>query len=251
MKRLLLVGVLALAAAASNRSMAADLEVKAPPPAPVWSWTEFYFGGDVGLAWGKSTWCTQAVVATGCGPAAPTDFVTQTFSGYSTGGQFGYRWQASNNFVVGVEGLFNSLAIGSTTPAPAFPAFTTRTTTFNNLESVTAQVGLAFGRVLVYGKGGWASTELNLDAFNTVTGFDISTYKWVQGWTGGGGVEWLMWTHLSVGLEYGYYEFNVPNINNLLSTGGAIVPCSFCNFRNTSFQMVSARVNFKLWPWGP
>jgi opacity protein-like surface antigen len=42
-----------LSLAASGFAVAADLVVKAPPPppAPVYSWTGFYVGGNVGYSW--------------------------------------------------------------------------------------------------------------------------------------------------------------------------------------------------------
>ncbi|MGY8664495.1 hypothetical protein Q3C01_19385, partial [Bradyrhizobium sp. UFLA05-109] len=99
MKKLLLAAVgfagLGLAAPAS----AADMAVKAPPPAPVvaiYNWSGFYIGANGG--WGQSRGCVDFVtdifgtVAGGCA----------TRSGGLVGGQIGYRWQ-TNQFVFGLE----------------------------------------------------------------------------------------------------------------------------------------------------
>ena len=41
--------------AASGLALAADIVVKAPPPpAPVYGWTGFYVGGNIGYSWGKA-----------------------------------------------------------------------------------------------------------------------------------------------------------------------------------------------------
>jgi len=61
-RKLLLAGLASLALAVSSMSNAADLGTRPaykalPPvaaPAPVPSWTGFYFGGNVGYSWGNS-----------------------------------------------------------------------------------------------------------------------------------------------------------------------------------------------------
>src|SRR5258705_10452511 len=91
------VGLFALGMAAP--ASAADMAVKARPPAPlpvIYDWTGFYIGGNGG--WGQSRNCFNFVdafgvfVADGC----------RERSGGLAGGQMGYRWQASQ-WVFGVE----------------------------------------------------------------------------------------------------------------------------------------------------
>jgi outer membrane immunogenic protein len=48
----------ALVSLASQQSLAADLPVKVPYVAPVWSWTGFYIGGHLGGAWERKEWQT-------------------------------------------------------------------------------------------------------------------------------------------------------------------------------------------------
>jgi opacity protein-like surface antigen len=57
MKKLMLLGVAGLLAlVAGGPAIAADIPVKAPirAPAASYSWTGFYFGGNVGYSWGSS-----------------------------------------------------------------------------------------------------------------------------------------------------------------------------------------------------
>jgi outer membrane immunogenic protein len=157
------------------------------------------------------------------------------------------------NFVIGAEYLLDGIAINQTSASSFAPATNTRYSAFNNLQSLTGQAGLAFDRTLFYGKGGWALTRVNYDAQNTVTGLDVSTpqWKWVDGWTAGAGLEYMLWTHVSIGVEYDYYRFNIGNYTNLLSNAGGVVACAFCNFGRSDVQTITARLNVKLWPWGP
>ena len=59
MKRLVIGLLSAVALAAISSAQAADMPVKAMPAtapiAPVWSWTGFYVGGNVGYSWGNWT----------------------------------------------------------------------------------------------------------------------------------------------------------------------------------------------------
>ena len=245
-----LIGISAIAGALAAPAQAADMPmpVKAPAPPIVWNWTEFYFGVHIGYAQGSTSWCTTLVAAN-----CAADRISQDPYGFAIGGQFGYRYQISN-FVIGAEYQLDGMAINQTSPSSFAPATNTRYSAFNNLQSLTGQAGIvAWDRTLLYGKGGWALTRVNFDAANTVTGLDVSPaqWKWVDGWTAGAGLEYLLWTHVSIGVEYDYYRFNIGNYTNLLSNAGGVVGCAFCSFGRSDVQTITARLNVKLWPWGP
>jgi outer membrane immunogenic protein len=243
----LLISMSAIAASLAAPAQAADMPmpVKAPAPPIVWDWTEFYFGVHIGYADANTSWCTTLVTTCGADPTSQKPY------GYAIGGQFGYRWQV-NNFVLGAEYQLDGMAINQTSPSIADPTGT-RYSAFNNLQSLTGQAGFAFDRTLLYGKGGYALTRVNFDAQDTGTGVDLSTpqWKWVDGWTAGGGLEYLLWTHVSIGVEYDYYQFNIGNYTNISTNFGTPVTCAFCNFGKSSVQTITARLNVKLWPWGP
>jgi outer membrane immunogenic protein len=242
-----LIGISTIAVALAAPAQAADMlmPVKAPTPPIVWNWTEFYFGVHIGYADASTSWCTTFAVAN-----CAADKISQDPYGYSIGGQFGYRYQI-NNLVIGAEYELDGMAINQTSPSVQPNGL--RYSAFNNLQSLTGQAGLAFDRTLFYGKGGGALTRVDFDATNSVTGADVSTasWKWVDGWTVGGGLEYLLYTHVSIGVEYDYYRFNIGNYTNLASNGGPAVACAFCNFGRSDVQTITARLNVKLWPWGP
>ena len=229
--------------------MAADMATKAPEgPVPMWGWTEFYFGLNIGWGGATTSWCTEAEGVACPGP--------DTFSGNPSsvveGGQFGMRWQMPNTpLVLGTEIMFDGFDASTTANGVLSPTTQTRYTEFNNLASATGSVGLALGRVLAYGKGGWAATELHPDAADNVAGSDLSTWQWVNGWTAGGGLEYQLFTHFSIAVEYDYYQFNVSNMSAGPNSLGTVIACPFCDFGKTSIQTVSGRINIKLWPWGP
>jgi opacity protein-like surface antigen len=80
MKKLFLAGIALFALNAGGSAFAADMPVKARPlpPPPVYNWTGFYVGGNIGYSWGRSSndwdfFANNFVIpppeGTTCGPA--------------------------------------------------------------------------------------------------------------------------------------------------------------------------------------
>src|SRR5262245_38579510 len=97
--------------------MAADMPVKAPPPA-IYSWTGFYAGLNAGGAWGSSDpatsvscatvpgffpyFCAGAIAQANAAAVAAAGTGSMSGSGFTGGGQVGYNLQ-NRNLVFGVE----------------------------------------------------------------------------------------------------------------------------------------------------
>src|SRR4051812_19165961 len=93
---------LAFTVALGNTATAADMPVKAPPaPAPVYTWTGCYIGGNIG--WAKvSTHFDDSVLG---------DDGRLSRSGFAGGGQFGCDYQFASNWVFGVQGMIDGADI--------------------------------------------------------------------------------------------------------------------------------------------
>jgi outer membrane immunogenic protein len=99
MKKLLTA--IAAIALIGTPAFAADVAVKAPPsppPAPVYNWTGFYVGGNIGASFGRAkTDFNAAPVTVGVNSNPPSSFTTPGFAGSNTlspsgfmgGGQIG------------------------------------------------------------------------------------------------------------------------------------------------------------------
>ena len=112
MKRALISAALIGLAAAP--AIAADIPMKAPVAAPVvapvMNWTGFYIGLNGGGTWGKAQ-ITHSTLVPAPALAFPIDAAALTtatspdlkLDGWTFGGHFGYNWQFSQNWLVGLE----------------------------------------------------------------------------------------------------------------------------------------------------
>src|SRR5262245_25749478 len=152
MKRLVLAAasVLALTAPAA----AADMRpvAKAPPAPPpivqVYNWTGFYIGGHIG------------------GAFAGNDTLSGNNGRFLGGGQVGFDYQFAPNWVAGVEAQYSWLGGNSNNGGLAFVPAGLATLDNRGIGSVTGRLGYTWGPVLVYGKGGYAFVDRDLNVTN-------------------------------------------------------------------------------------
>src|SRR6185295_11065189 len=238
MKKFLLgtVGLLALGIGAP--ASAADMAVKARPPAPViapiYDWTGFYIGANGG--WGQSHNCWDfvdpvgVITANGC----------RDRSGGLVGGQIGYRWQASQ-WVFGLEAQGDWADLSGQRISLINPLFSTRTQT-DAIGLFTGQIGYAWNQALFYVKGGAAVTSNRFSILDTFTGFEFasaSSTRW--GGTVGVGFEYGFSPNWSLGVEYDHLFMG--NANNTF-TGLPPLAAAFVNNRiSQDVDMVTARNN--------
>ena len=155
--------VAALLMVASSGAFAADLPVKAPVmmPIPVYNWTGFYIGGNLGGAWTNGTLTDNfSGVSLGGGNK----------SGFIGGGQIGYNWQVSPQFVLGVEWMFDGTSLSGSggTGVTVLGDTLTGSAKTDWVSTLAARFGYAANNWLFYGKvgGGWVQ--------NSVTVTDVS-----------------------------------------------------------------------------
>ena len=268
-------------------AIAADLPVKAPPPAvcPTCNWTGFYVGLNVGGSIGQD-YTSNAVSLLPPGGAAgvtnPISNVTDTRSpsGLIGGGQIGFNWQF-NHWLVGVEADFDWSGQRNYLSATNFLASTVvvAPTTYsysdeqrvNWLTTWRGRVGWTQDCWLWYvtGGGAWAEVQSNYSlSMNSITGgagpfgtvnaaAGFTTRR--TGWTVGGGVETKLsgiggaaFNNWSFKAEYLYVDLG--NVNNLFVapvTAGA--PTSMVLANSTTFHdhIVRVGVNYSFGGWAP
>ncbi len=157
------------------------------------TWTGAYIGIHAGSAWGSSTWSDPV---TGFSSALPSS------SGYAIGGGVGYNFQRGYG-VLGCETDFTWLSVNSSTADGSGDNLNMRV---NFSATFTGRAGLAFERLLVYGKAGVAlahNSSTVTDAFANVATSDALRV----GWTAGAGVEYAISRNWSAKIEYDYLGF--------------------------------------------
>jgi hypothetical protein len=165
MKKLLLALMTAGAIVSGASVQAADLGVRAAPPAlvpaPVLTWTGFYVGVNGGGGWGQTAHDFTGVVG-GLG-AATGNFKA---NGGLAGGTVGYNYQAGA-WVGGIEADFDWANIKGTFTA-AIPAVATGSlsTELKWLNTVRGRVGYTWGPSMIYITGGaaWMDRRCGLRA---------------------------------------------------------------------------------------
>jgi outer membrane immunogenic protein len=188
MKRLLVAGVVVVAAVV--QAAAADLPQPLPPPAqapvvyapPVYNWGGLYYGINGGYGFGKSEWFS-AFGSTG-------NFKTD---GFAVGATIGANYQV-DALVFGLEADLDWMGLDGTSSACTPGKCETKDT---YLATFRGRIGYAFDRVLLYATGG--GVYGNIEA-NAPTGSFVSTSK--PGWTVGAGVESALAENWTARVEY-------------------------------------------------
>lgn len=229
----ILPAALAAAALAAMPAFAADLGArynynKAPAyAAPIWTWTGLYVGAHLGGAFGGNY-----------------DFnglaLSDNDARFMGGVQAGADWQFYGNWVVGAEGQYSWLSRNNA--SAVFPAGYVYSNDQRALGSITARLGYSFGAALVYVKGGYAYSD-NRDVV-TFAGVPIAfalDSGHSNGWTIGGGAEYMFAPSWSVKAEYQYYDFG----DSRFVAPAALVPFgAFHNDEHTLKVGVNYRFNF-------
>jgi outer membrane immunogenic protein len=233
------VGAIALTGSAA---FAADLPSRAPPPVylpppPIFTWTGFYIGGQIGGAWGTGGSSFQAFDAV-TGVSVENSFGGGNPGGVIGGGHVGFdyqiptwNWFNSSGVVIGVEGSVDGSSLSKTTVVnlPGIFVNSATLTAQSSLDiqgSVRGRLGIAWDRVLVYATGGVAFGGINTDF--QLNGVDergmpffgqTSRSNSRTGWTVGGGIEYALTPNWSIGAEYRFTDFGSINRGTSLADG--------------------------------
>lgn len=268
-----------LASTLAGSAFAADLPSrKAPPvmvaPAPIFTWTGFYVGANIGYGFGASNTNVGSLVLP---PPATANHFANWNGGVSQGGgvlgggQIGFNWQALPWLVAGVEADFQAADIKSTlNTIGTMPPGNGGTTQFAQITggsrldwfgTVRARLGVTIApTLLLYATGGLAYGDVKNAAAAVVvnstgsTIFGAGALNSVRtGWTAGAGAEWAFAQNWSAKLEYLYTDLGSSNVPlaSFGTSGFYYACCTFVgsNTSSTKFHTVRAGLNYRF-GWG-
>jgi outer membrane immunogenic protein len=287
MKKLAIaIGAIALI---GTPAFAADMAVKArpPAPAPVYSWTGWYVGGNVGYGWGQNQSVTFSdvngpLVSNNVGIPAPISF---NASGALGGFQLGYNWQFNQAWLAGFETDFNfsdidgSGASNNLSVAPfcsgnlPCPLVATANERLDWFGTVRGRLGyLPTNNVLLYGTAGFAYGRLkqsvqyiNVSAAgnNSLPGndgtcpaastcFAGTSNRTATGWTAGAGFEYALLNNWTFKVEYLYVDLGSNTFNEGVLFPEIIPPHSqtaslTAHYDDFAFHVVRGGFNYKFY----
>ena len=216
----------------SAPAVAADIPARVTkarplPVSPAYDWSGFYLGVHAGYTFGEdddisTTGQAAANVANVAGGARPA-LVRLEREGFIGGGQMGYNWQLTPNWVVGLEADISYVDIRRdvtvvTTPLAGVGTLNnTFRTRMEYFGTVRGRVGYAADRTLLYVTGGLAYGEVdNSVAFFGTAGqlqFTGSNNSTEAGYTVGAGIEHAFASNWTVKAEYLFYDLGDRTVN--------------------------------------
>jgi outer membrane immunogenic protein len=251
MNKSLIAGV-ALILLGSAGVRAADLPVAPLPPAalpaPVFLWTGFYVGANVGAGWARNNWSDTLFL---------TSFNNSNNGVFIAGGQIGFNYQIGR-FVVGAEWDADGAANSGRGAAVSIPTGAAIVVSSNNhfISTLAARFGYAtVDHWLFYGKagGGWVGNS-NVTVTDITTGVSLSCGNFNScgnnngGWLLGAGIEWMFVPNWSVKVEYDY--IGLGNRSFTIPGTAAILAGDTLTSNNRNVQEFKFGFNY-LFNWGP
>jgi opacity protein-like surface antigen len=245
--------------AASGSAFAADLNrpvyAPPPPPAPIWNWTGFYLGGNLGVGLSRDNWSGNPVdfasaidnfgFCTHCVGTNKVDLGSHNDLGILGGVTVGYNYQFPNTpLLLGIEGewMFSDLEGNheNTQTFSGFDQFGTLivgganerlSTDIHDLATIGVRLGITSGpedRTLWYVKGGGAWVRENFGETDHANALQAQSTIGANGtFDGSGNVRVNQWGwFVGTGVEWG-----------LIGNWSAKIEYEFLDFANHDFTM--------------
>ena len=267
----LLIGISAAASLLATGAVAADLPAKAPPVytkapvyEPVYDWTGFYVGGNIGYSWGRSSDSTTITNATGT-TVLFSDTDRTNLNGVVGGGQIGYNWQMQSLLFgleadiqgTGEKGTHDYLCPTSTCIPPVVGAAVIPGAAVSEALSqkidwfgtVRGRIGvLATPTLLLYATGGLAYGEVDSNAtIAPVTTGVSAAIAGVNstnvGWTLGAGIEGAIGGNWTARLEYLYVDLGTVSGSFATTIGTTSLVSNFSS--RITDNILRVGVNYK------
>jgi outer membrane immunogenic protein len=202
------------AAALAGASLPATAEFRPTPSA----WDGLYIGVHGGMGWANLD-----VAENPDNPFAyngASDGWNYRPEGYLAGVHGGLNWE-SYRLLLGVEARYGQIVIEDNAADPASAGADTVSSVANGYYAdVSGRIGFAPDEYLYYIRGGAAWADLDIAVTDSCGAGPCSTATIAteaggaqNGWVIGGGFAYALTTHLSLRLDYSYYDFGEVTVS--------------------------------------
>jgi outer membrane immunogenic protein len=240
--------------AALTPARAADLPLpeKMPPPSPATNWSGFYIGLEGGGVWGHTDYTGfNTIGGAPFGPSYAGSFDAKT--SYLGGFQAGFNWEFATHIVIGIEADIDFSHLQASPSICSLGGCATTASDLWGFGTLRGRIGYDFNNVLIYGTGGAAWANINTNSTIT-TGPLAGTFAGealaLQGWTAGGGLEWLFLPNWTVKAEYLFMRFQHVDETYNYALVGPGVPFTANITTNSNINTFRIGVNY-LFPVAP
>jgi len=223
--------------AAMPRAALPPAGVTPPFVPPFYNWTGFYIGGNLGFARESSTLTDNRFDVA----------FDKVRSGFIAGGQIGYNWQISPQFVVGIEWMFDGTNINSDTDTVLVSDGAGRlvtlqgNTTVDWISTLAARFGWAAYNWLFYAKAGTGWVHDTATVADSTDGITVSAADTRGGWLLGAGIEYGFTPNWSARVEWdhlGLADVTRPGFIN------PVVPVDTVTF-SRHFDLLTFGLNYR------
>jgi outer membrane immunogenic protein len=236
-------------------TFAADLGVAPLAPLPVFTWTGFELGVQVGGGAGRTTVHVDGNSTPAPFPAFPSSDAYGS-SGVFGGIHVGFNYQFAGPIVAGVQLEYNFAGITGNTSAPPLNFLSTSIREFGSADG---RLGVAFDRLLIYAIGGFAYGDIRSQiqlaglAPGVTDFFAVNRY----GFDVGGGLEYNFYGNWTARAEYRYYDWGTRGFNTAgfgsFVNGPGVIPFAIPNHSaRETMQTGRVGLTYKFgWPSTP
>jgi len=221
----------------TGAALAADLRGSISPAPYYTNWSGFYAGVNGGYVF---NWGRDAVLIN-------DSFALHTeHEGGLFGGQVGYHWQWTPEWVFGVETDLDWAGINGTANAGSAAAVQR----INSLGTLRGRAGYALENVLLYVTGGVAYGRTELATSATLNGGcgpvgfcgSAASTEWMIGWAAGAGFDWAFLPRWSFRTEYLHFDLGSRTQQ---MTDVAAIPATVDTSAAYRGDVVRGAINFK------
>jgi outer membrane immunogenic protein len=209
------------------------------------TWSGVYAGFHAGGAWADTGWTFPFVETYN---TAQGQHFTTNPQGAIVGGHLGYNHQFGA-FLIGAEISYAGSNMTETLAGPVtagLPADTFRTH-MSDLFTTVGRFGVALDKVMLYGKAGYANSNVDLKANSgsPVPGISAHTSSREDGWVIGGAIEYRAMRSLVFGIDYNYVTLGGGRFTT--TTGGTAPGLPFSvDLDDVHIHTVTARLSILL-----